>query len=1080
MADQSLLINVGANISNLTNGLQQASNQVSSFVRDTQRGFEAIGRLGAGMTAVGVGLAVGLTGAVKSAADFDTAIRKAGAIAGASAKELDDMKAAALDLGATSSKSAKEIAGAYSELAAKGYDANQVIAAMPGIVKAAEASGEDLALVADTVTSAINAFGMAAGDANKVADVMAMTSNKSAAGIMDLQYAFKYAAAPAAQLGISMEELAAATGLMVDAGLAGEQAGTTLRASLLRLVKPPKMAREALEKLGVSAVNQDGSFKNLNEIIGELQKGLEGMTDAQKAASLGAIFGTESVSGMMTLVAKGPEVLAEFTKALENSGGMAEKTAAQMKAGIGGALERLSGSIESLVISIGDQLVPYITKLADFLAKVVNKFNGLSDATKKFLVVGAALTALFALLIGPILIFIGLLPSIITWFGSVALMFGVTSKALAMLLLRFTLLTGGIIAIASALYIAYNEVEWFRNGVNAAWAWIVNATKALAAKTTEAFKEIAKVTQEATKAFISGIIPALESFRDKGISAFQKVSSVVAPILGGIVDKLKNFGGEAKEAIQKAMSLDFSGIAQVAAKFLPSLIGYLLGGIPRLVIIGVNIIKAIADGMGLTVPELMNKVVESITGVINSFVASLPKFLEMGVQLITGILNGILSQIPTFIGIITELVNTFTTALVTMLPKLTTAGTQILTTLVLGIAVALPQLITAAIEIFTTLLGAIIAALPTIIEAGITVLSALISGIVQALPLIIGAGISLLNALIDGIISILPLLIETALMLVMSVAQLLIQNLPVILDAGIQILMALIDGIVKILPLLIDTAIDLVFAIVTALIANLPAILNAGVQLVMALINGLIKILPMLITTAIKLAVSIIKAIIQHLPQILSAGAQLILALIKGLVSIIGELGSAAMKIGGKIIEVISKVDLLQVGKDIIRGLISGIGSMASAVWNKAKEIANGVGNAIKNALKIKSPSREMMKLGVYTGEGFANGIASMINSVKAVTGDMALAALPETPTLSLAYDTPSAASMSLGMQSSFEVSSKNDNSETNGLLRSIERKLTNLKVEMDGYEVGRIVEPHVDSLQASKYTTRARMGGLR
>jgi hypothetical protein len=263
MADQNILVQVGADISNLTSGLTRAARQVASFgntvqgglteaaraagvyrdaqgrlrdvngrfISDTERirlginsaadsyrsfanAADSIGAIGRGLSVMGIALAAGLGGAVKSAADFDTAIRKAGAIAGASASELDDMKKAALDLGATTSKSAKEVANAMTELAAKGFDANQTIAAMPGIIKAAEASGEDLALVSDTITSALNAFRMEASEANKVADVMAMTANKSAAGIADMQYAFKYAAPAAAQLGISMEELAAATGIM--------------------------------------------------------------------------------------------------------------------------------------------------------------------------------------------------------------------------------------------------------------------------------------------------------------------------------------------------------------------------------------------------------------------------------------------------------------------------------------------------------------------------------------------------------------------------------------------------------------------------------------------------------------------------------------------------------------------------------------------------------------------------------------------------------------------------------------------------------------------------------------------------
>jgi TP901 family phage tail tape measure protein len=1072
MADQNILVQVGADISNLTGGLNDASRQVSGFVRDTQRGFQALGDLGKVITGFGVAVAAGLGGAVKSAADFDTAIRKAGAIAGASASELTDMKNAALDLGATTSKSAKEVANAMTELAAKGFDANQTIAAMPGIIKAAEASGEDLALVSDTITSALNAFRMEASEANKVADVMAMTANKSAAGIADMQYAFKYAAPAAAQLGISMEELAAATGIMANAGIKGETAGTTLRMAMLRLVKPPKQAQKALDKLGIAVTDQNGKFKSLQTLIGELQVGMEGMTEAQKMASIGAIFGAEAMSGMMTLIGQGPAALGEFTKALEESEGMAAKTAEQMKAGIGGAIERLKGSIESLVISIGDQLVPYVIAIADFLGKVVNKFNSLSDATKKFLVVGAAIAAILALFVGPMLLIIGFIPMIVQGFGAIATMFGLSSMAL----LKLVGIIGGAIAaivlIGSALYIAYNEVEWFRNGVNAAWAWIIETTKKVAAATKEAFSVIVKATAEGTKAFVAGIIPTLESFREKAVKTFEKVSAVVAPIIGDIVEKLTNFGNTAKEAFQKAMNLDFSGVAEIAAKFIPSLIGFLLGGIPRLIIIGVNIIKAIADGMGLTVPELMTKVVDSITGMIDTFVANLPAFLETGVQLITSILDGILSQIPTLIGFITQLINTFAETITTVLPKLTTAGTQILTTLILGIVEALPQLITAAIEIFTTLLNAIIAALPVIINAGIEVLMALVGGILQALPVIIDAGFKLVTSLIDGVISMLPKLIDVALLLIMSVVQLLIENLPAIIDAGVQILMALIDGLIKILPMLIDTAIMLVFAIVGALIANLPAILDAGVKLVMALISGLIKLIPMLITTAIKLAISIIKAIIDHLPQILSAGAQLVLALIKGLVSIIGQLISAAFSIGSTIGKEIGKVDLWQVGKNIISGLINGIGSMASAVWNKAKEIASGIGNTIKKALNIHSPSRVMMELGVYTGEGFANGIESMIRKVQGVTADMANAALPETSTLSLAYDTPSMGALAVKSAGSFELSQQSAENS-----RPI--YITNVW-ESDGYELARITEQHLDTMQSDKFNLRARMGGMK
>ncbi|XWU18159.1 phage tail tape measure protein [Bacillus subtilis] len=315
MADQSIIVRIGTDITDLTQGLRQSTQSLTEF---GSRMASMGATVAAGFGVISAATVGGLAGAVKASADFDTAMRKAGAIAGASEEQFNDMRNAALDLGATTSKSASEVAEAMTELAAKGFDANQVIAAMPGIIKAAEASGEDLALTSDTVTSALNAFGMEASDATKVADILTVTANKSAAGMNDMSYALKYAAGRH-QLGISMEELSAAVGIMVDAGADGSQAGTTLRASLLRLVDPPKAAAAMLERLGVSTTDSNGKFKTLQQIVAELQKSMGGMTKAEKGAALARIFGTESVSGMMAVISAEPAKLGEFTKALENS-----------------------------------------------------------------------------------------------------------------------------------------------------------------------------------------------------------------------------------------------------------------------------------------------------------------------------------------------------------------------------------------------------------------------------------------------------------------------------------------------------------------------------------------------------------------------------------------------------------------------------------------------------------------------------------------------------------------------------------------------------------------------------------------
>lgn len=198
------LNDVGVNADDAGNKLTKFGDNAKSV------GTSMVASFGAAAFAIGGGLGY----AVKKAADFDTEIRRAGAIAGASAKELTAMKDEALKLGATTSESASSVAVAMTELAAKGFTANETIAAMPGIISAAEASGEDLALAADTVASALNIWGLEAGESSRIADILAQSANDTAAGIDDLGYVLKYAGSPAAALGISLEEVAAAAGIM--------------------------------------------------------------------------------------------------------------------------------------------------------------------------------------------------------------------------------------------------------------------------------------------------------------------------------------------------------------------------------------------------------------------------------------------------------------------------------------------------------------------------------------------------------------------------------------------------------------------------------------------------------------------------------------------------------------------------------------------------------------------------------------------------------------------------------------------------------------------------------------------------
>lgn len=333
----------------------------------------AVGKAATTAKIAGIGgAAVATATAIRSvnvAADFEAQLSKVGSKIEATNQEMSALRNTALELGASTSLSASTTAIAMDELAAKGMNANQIIAAMPGIIAGAEASGEDLTLVSDVVTSAINSYNMSASEASKVADIMAMSAIKSAAGVSDLGYSFKYAAPIAKTLGVSLEELAASTGLLVDGGLAGEQAGTAIRMSLTRLSSPPKEAQKALKKLGITVVDSNKKFKSLATITEDWNKATKDLSDTQRVQYASTIFGTEASTAMISLFSKGADSIRNMTKELENSQGAAMKTSKVMKDNFLGAKEQMTGAFESAQVAFG---TPILSVLGDTM-------NGISS-----------------------------------------------------------------------------------------------------------------------------------------------------------------------------------------------------------------------------------------------------------------------------------------------------------------------------------------------------------------------------------------------------------------------------------------------------------------------------------------------------------------------------------------------------------------------------------------------------------------------------------------------------------------------------------------------------------------------------
>ena len=293
--------------------------------------------MGAGMQMLGAaGIGFGAYNAIKGYMDFEAEMSNVAAISGANGKAFDELIEKAQQMGATTMFTSKQAAEALRYMGMAGWDAGQMIGGIDGIMNLAAASGEDLGRVSDIVTDALTGFGLKAEDAGHFADVLAKASSKSNTNVSMMGETFKYVAPMAGALKYSIEDVAAATGLMANAGIKGEQAGTSLRAIMTRLVKPTKESGTYLDRLTENtgiAVNQmtkaDGTMKSWRQTMTELRKAFKTLSDAEKAEFAGAIAGQEAMSGFLAMMnasdADYSKIFAEIDHADKAAKEMAEK-----------------------------------------------------------------------------------------------------------------------------------------------------------------------------------------------------------------------------------------------------------------------------------------------------------------------------------------------------------------------------------------------------------------------------------------------------------------------------------------------------------------------------------------------------------------------------------------------------------------------------------------------------------------------------------------------------------------------------------------------------------------------------------
>lgn len=354
-------------------------------------------------------IVAGFGAAMKKSIDFDDTMRKVKATSGATGDEFNQLRTKALQMGRDTKFTASESAEAMNYMALAGWDTKDMLKGVGGVMDLAAASGEDLASVSDIVTDNLTAFGMKAKDSTHFADVLAQTSSKANTDVRGLGDAFKYAAPVAGALGYTVEDTSIAIGLMSNAGIKGEKAGTALRTMFTNLSKPTKAMKDEMDKLGISITDSNGEMLPMRDVLDQLRGKMGGLSKDQQAAAASTIFGKEAMSGALAVINASDEDYKKLTKSIDGSKGASKRMAKEMEGGIGGAMRKMKSAIESLAISLGDALAPMLYKVAKWITSLANKFSNLPTGVQKTI----AVVGLLAAAIGPLLMVFGVMASTI-------------------------------------------------------------------------------------------------------------------------------------------------------------------------------------------------------------------------------------------------------------------------------------------------------------------------------------------------------------------------------------------------------------------------------------------------------------------------------------------------------------------------------------------------------------------------------------------------------------------------------------------------------------------------------------------
>ena len=621
----------------------------------------------AGVTALG-------TAAVKTAADFDSAMSKVAAVSGATGSDLDALRDKAREMGAKTKFSASEAAEAMNYMAMAGWKTTDMLSGIEGVMNLAAASGEDLATTSDIVTDALTAFGLTAEDSGHFADILAAASSNANTNVAMMGETFKYCAPIAGALGFSAEDTAEAIGLMANAGIKSSQAGTALRTIMNNLTGDIQLSGQALGDVTIQTTNADGSMRDLSAILSDCRGAFSQLTESEQAQAAEALVGKNAMSGFLALMNAGEGDINKLSDAIANCDGKSAEMAATMQDNLEGQLTILKSQLEELAISFGEMLMPAIRQLVTWIQGLVDKLNSMDEGTRKVIIT----IALVAAAIGPVLIVIGKVMSavgtIMTIIPKLASVIGVVQKAFmalnaTMLANPIVLIIAAIAALVAAFIYLWNTNEEFRQFWIDLWENIKkvavdvwNALKDFFSAAWDAIKSTAETVWNGIKDFFSALWDGIKTIFTTVLEAIKTaitlyftayktvimtVFNAIKTIITTVVNAISAFLSAAWETIKNIITTALTAIQTVVTTIwnaIKTVITTVVDAIRTFVTSAWNSIKNTVTSVGNVIRSAVTTVWNNITNAVKTAMTNVFNAVKSGFSNVKNHITNLASQ----------------------------------------------------------------------------------------------------------------------------------------------------------------------------------------------------------------------------------------------------------------------------------------------------------------------------------------------------------------------------------------------------------------------------------------------------